>query len=769
MRRLWLALFVYAMGCGAQRANYAPPANGLGGAIALGSDAAQTPRVSLAEWVIAQVSEPRAGSPPRTSEAAVKDAGTTSGSGARFVPEGDGEVGSLCAGAFDDVGTGSACMALPGRGQTLTGRWVSVRLSERPDTRIAVNFDSLSGHSLQLSWDPQQSESLTKTIRLPLAPEWHVSIEAPHQTIPTNQGKDAVFHRYAFKWSRAKTTAGAESLRGSATTEQLDVGSGSGSAASAWVPVNRATDLDVYISLVMRDVDTRSVAIAAAAVGAPRGLDSAVPDAVKDTLQLLAEIAVERAKAEGIRIFKDHIVTYVCDELTVDHVFPNESTHKQELLPSTCGQLRTLRVTDLGSSATGLLDALREDLVDTVMPLLLDNVKDSLGQSFGPQTFAAANIVVGVVKRAIRRGLSASDLTLAVRSLVDELAPTNNTLHKWRPAIEVALVCAEQTCTLADLDAFLVEVENADPNGHAPHVQLIELAEKIVAVLDAPQNTDPQVLAGQLIDVILDLVRDQCVSNEPGCVASVNAIRDVAVGLVERDYLRAIGGVDALMRTAGFGKTLKGKPLELLTTIATYVQTYRDTQNKDAATAHQLRKEALESLIDAGTDRTNREGDTIVSLGTSVGFALGGEHILYGLPMSASTAWMHDLRLPLGLTVQHLPRKGATIQLPLIGWRFDKPSWLLHASFADLAQFVSSPVAGKDTTKMQETTWSDFVSPGIQLGLRFGSNRVPLVVGFDASYAPRVTLQNPDGTQLTTSVVRYGLFLGFNVAFFDLN
>ncbi len=201
-----------------------------------------------------------------------------------------------------------------------------------------------------------------------------------------------------------------------------------------------------------------------------------------------------------------------------------------------------------------------------------------------------------------------------------------------------------------------------------------------------------------------------------------------------------------------------GKPVELLATIATYVQTYRDTQGKDPKEAHELRKQALEGLIDAATDRTNRDGDTIISLGASVGFAVGESHLFYGVPRDQDDKWLHELRLPLGVTVQHLTG-------PAESWY---RGWFAHVSIADLGQFASSPVTG-NTTTTQQTTWSDFVSPGLQAGFRFFNRRTPLLVGADASFVPRLTLENPDGSRYRTSIFRVGLFVGFNVAFFDLN
>ena len=69
-----------------------------------------------------------------------------------------------------------------------------------------------------------------------------------------------------------------------------------------------------------------------------------MPEAVRDTRQILAEIAVERAKAEAAHVFKDKLVAKLCDALTIGKVLRSALDPNQRLLPSTCGQLENLRI-----------------------------------------------------------------------------------------------------------------------------------------------------------------------------------------------------------------------------------------------------------------------------------------------------------------------------------------------------------------------------------------------------------------------------------------
>lgn len=646
---------------------------------------------------------------------------------------------------------------------------VVVRLSQRPDTRLVVSFDSDSGRSTQALWDPVgTSLSLTRVVRLAghQGATWYVSVDADRNAVPTPDSQGQTFIQYKFAW-----TGTDKSLVATGTAKELNVGT-----SVAWQDVAGASPLVITLTPLPSEAtavtedkqkgaeiqDLRSISaslstvqVGALSTGAVRSFSSPVPDAVQDVLQLLAEIAVDRAEAEGVRIFKAKVVKYVCTNLTLgilaDDAKPSDAKSSDPLLPATCGQLSTLRITDLGSTAKGLLQALREDFIDVVLPAFEAKLKTQLETRLGlseTQLDDMSRTLFALLSRAARSDLRPEDIRVALLGMGEDLGNIN---PAWKAAIIAAADCVQQQqgCTVADLDAFVLA---ADAN--APATDL-DLAQRFYAVLQPGQKDSATALAEQLVQITLDLAKTRC--SDTDCTTGINSLRDVAIGLIDADYLRAIGGASALVTQLGLDKKIKGNPLELLSSAASYIETYTTTQNVDATKAHDLRKQALEGIIDAATDRTNRAGDTVVSLGASVGFTVGDAYVVHGVKDHNST--LHDLRLPLGVTVQHLPGDDES------GWH----GWFLHASLADLAQFVSSPLS--DTKRDQKVTWSDFVSPGLQLGWRLGSPRVPVVIAADVSWLPRVTLSDPTGAMpdVTTSVFHIGVLVGFNVPFFDLN
>lgn len=703
---------------------------------------------------------------------------------------------------------------------TSNGHAFVVSVSPRPQGRIIVDLNSASGRSVTVSFDGNVDSPLSREVELVGSEKWVVSASGERSAIPTQDGKGSVFLSYSATFAGCSDAK----AKGTATLNSLVVAMD----GTKWVATTPPQPVTITVTRTGQDLSATG-ATATGVAGLPssnRGLDSAIPDALRETLSLLAEIAVDRAKAEGARLLKKRIKKYLCDDLSVGSVFGTTADGDQRLLPSTCGQLENLRISDLGGSATGFVDAIREDLVDVVVPAMLAR--------FGAAPAIAKNapVVMRFVSSSIRRGFSADEVRMALLSLLDDAdIPT-----EVKASLKVALQCTKQDCSLADLKAMLIDLgakklgldeetiaaveaawrcldrgcstaevkaalttlvakagsvtgvpasavtlvedciattpKQCTQQALATALEAIrsklgvalavdpfwsEAALRMIAILRPRADNDPKKLGAELVDLLVDVAKYKCAKDRK-CEVVATSLRDVAVGLLEADYLRALGGVQATLVATNLGSRLKGKPLELVASVASYVSTYRDTKDQDAKVAHDLRKKALEGLIDAGTDRTNREGDVIVSLAASVGFTAGHSTLRTSITGVNDKQTVRDLRIPVGLTVQHIPANFAGLSL--------------YATFAvaDLAGFVSSPAVNenKDMNVDTKTRWSDFVLAEAQVGVRLFSARMPLVVGFDVYYKPRVTYE-VSGSNETTAVVQVGAFAGFNIPFFDLN
>lgn len=216
----------------------------------------------------------------------------------------------------------------------------------------------------------------------------------------------------------------------------------------------------------------------------------------------------------------------------------------------------------------------------------------------------------------------------------------------------------------------------------------------------------------------------------------------------------------------------------LLTAIVAYAKTFEksDSPGSDeqkaalAAERRQQRKEALEGLIDATTDRSNRGGEWVAAVGANLGYLGLGTQRLQKAPDGESRHQRMgaQLALPLGVSFQKLPRSEG-------GWTrvFGFHSML---TLVDIGQYV----AWDDEVAEVDTDWADLASPGLQVGLAVGRPDNFFTIGGHVSYAPNlydVDMEvlvdpNTNKTRIETEEVgalRYGVFFQYFVPLFDLN
>jgi hypothetical protein len=194
------------------------------------------------------------------------------------------------------------------------------------------------------------------------------------------------------------------------------------------------------------------------------------------------------------------------------------------------------------------------------------------------------------------------------------------------------------------------------------------------------------------------------------------------------------------------GQKVSPKVKALLTAILAYAQTYRKDppEGEDPA---EKRKEVIEALVTAATDRSQRAGDWIASLGVNAGFiALGIESV-----DGDARVLVPQLALPFGVFLQ---RKSE-----------DYPGFHTGAFFADVAQYAAFDKDGETT----DVRWDTAVALGVQLGIILGSIADPLVIGVDGRYAPTLFSEAASSDPASGGAFRLGLFASYYVPFFDFN
>lgn len=215
----------------------------------------------------------------------------------------------------------------------------------------------------------------------------------------------------------------------------------------------------------------------------------------------------------------------------------------------------------------------------------------------------------------------------------------------------------------------------------------------------------------------------------------LSAARALLGGLIESDVnkvLSVLTGVAAHDDAAG------RRALRIAATVLRYARTY--TEKGDANAAHAERVELLEDLTADMTDRIDREGDWVVSLGGALQGAFGVRRPFDG---DESSALFGPVALPLGIGLQTV---GNGLHL--------------HLGVVDLGQYLS----WKAGPKVAKANVADALAPTLTVGYAWGTS-FPAFAGVLAGYAPNF---RPSDTANRGSI-QVGATVGVYVPLLDLN
>lgn len=531
-------------------------------------------------------------------------------------------------------------------------------------------------------------------------------------------------------------------------------------------------------------------------------------------LSLIVEIAVDRARRQGLAVVHAKIQKGVC-ELPVPAGFPLA----RPVLPETCaliqstdllslvGQTRALRTSLTGDVTRIAAAEFRQQFGDlppfnnalaaalalvrrTATPdfrLRLEDVRP-VGEAFINAEWArempagtftpileptARNLALQVALSSARVYVQA----LALRA--PEQLAENDRIQAAAPAAAgpppAVLREAIDIATIIDMQATLCRT--VYPAGPCPTIpaELFDWTNLAVRALTV-QRPDMTDLKGALragvhliLDTLIEVQTERTVGGNPDPamatrLAVVKRAKAIAVAAVDMDLPHLITGLAQIARTSLLDDCNddcadRRKVSALLSGIAAYASTYVEVPEgaseedvaRFAEAQHAARKEALESVIDAATDRRGREGDGVWSLATGAGVAFPSWQ-----RAESTTSWLKEplqVSVPLGVAYQKLPA-GAW-------WKKGVP-WHVMATVLDLGSYI-----GKDKITNEKPDWQAIVAPGIQVGIPLSvSPSHFFVLGWSLSYAPRFKSTPDDQVR---GAVRSGAFVTFFVPLWDFN
>lgn len=276
---------------------------------------------------------------------------------------------------------------------------VAIRLANPPTTRIRLSLDQLDepdhrggGHA-ELEWDPAVGSALVQ--RVDLGPgRWAASVSVEPTFIQQGEGTILI----AAKFGELDQLGELITMRGTYTA--LVAGRAEPDAKqvpmTGWPRPELAFQCGAAALESIGKLELAPQVVARPSVQRSAGVAPAV---VAETLSIIAEIAVERARSGAMALIKDRVVGPLCtgtNKVTLKQL----GLGRDELaFPLTCNVLQSMRLEDVLSSGGALLRSLRDDARRTILPAAVGQLAPA-----APAMRALLQGVLQAADRAIERG-----------------------------------------------------------------------------------------------------------------------------------------------------------------------------------------------------------------------------------------------------------------------------------------------------------------------------------------------------------------------------
>jgi len=483
---------------------------------------------------------------------------------------------------------------------------------------------------------------------------------------------------------------------------------------------------------------------------------------LKDTLELLAEIAAERAKSKGARLIEKRLQTLLCDELRYEFVNgrlqSTQSDRGKLLLPNLCTVARNVPLTEMIESAPKIARALQLDVYSLGFDLAERRLELALGPTSPDWALMKTTLIrlrqVGE-QLVANRQFTAADAQALVLELSRDFATaaSDGIACDFALAFAVAGVCQARSdgCGPKDIVSLLRDPKSEITFSCTPSDTWTEASTVVVGalnVLNPPAETTPRaqyrsaaVLAFDLVShVVRGLPTNNSTAKDRKELAEKVLTHSRALTLAvfdEETRVAAMHGLElvrlSLTKCAGRSGSCDAaeklvRAVEKVTPLLVAFTANAESLKQEAADPDQrkalreARKQTLEAVIDASTQRARRGRDHIVSAGANVGVRYGYLHGREDDDRKDSG----NLSLPMGIAYQYLPPSDN------FGLGFHS-----QVSFVDLAQFLGTSKDTKEGTAASSSIeWNDFVLVGAQLGLALGTSENTFTLSADVRYFP---------------------------------
>jgi hypothetical protein len=471
-----------------------------------------------------------------------------------------------------------------------------------------------------------------------------------------------------------------------------------------------------------------------------------------EIVRSIAQVVATKAQAAGWeRLIKELESAAQCENAKGSPTFP-----------ATCDVLGSLKIQDLVSSPTVLLNAVVQDL--------LRDTDQRVSDVYGNDAPIVLNTILSSAVRDWRAAGSAA-LAQAIRQAIldalleNDRADCNSastSVDKYEYVVSMCLAQGSWTnlnsCTNA---ADFIRSCGATPAQRTDVNRLWNLT--LAASASKSLSVDWVNLLGGIEQAHLD---DQGVEAKNPRRVYLAGTQDLLAGLIAKDWVQATSGAVRIVEELETQRKAKGcqqisKPidckeekenaaakqsdevvtfLQLMAAIGNYALTF-DSQSKDPAASAAAREKIISDLADRMVHRTERKSGAAISVGGAIGVIGGPRFDSDGKRQAA-----FPLQLTLGIGLQTYHRSQGVFHLMV--------------SAVDVGQYVSLNDGGNLTVATPDLKAALIV--GLTMGYWFTMKETPFYVGAHGSVAPF----NRAADHQTFEV---GLVTGIYVPLLDIN
>lgn len=550
---------------------------------------------------------------------------------------------------------------------------------------------------------------------------------------------------------------------------------------------------------------------------AARSFGTVPEEALNELFQVIAEVAVEKARAKGMKLLQTKIEMLVCDELKA-----SKTASSAPLLPRTCESVRHLRLDDLAGTGQQVLDSLAEDFIraalrdlmvdgggfqgmqhlDTLVPVFavaVQSAVDTLANRQESVAGAGQRILVGLSKVKWPEPAGACDAATAAKDPTCSMKTAANDVSE---GIKLALAILAEVHKSGKVDASAIREMIERPalffkDGKEDNSKLLKMWPGLPAwistgarVLSPPPDTSEatQVRAALgLVFDLLDLYHSNVTTKQlllPDCTkeksrTDLRLARQLLTAALQQDLGRIASAAGELMshRLDTDPETQENivRVTKIAGALGAYLSTYSGSQKpstEELKARHEARKAALSSLIDSQTERSTRHlPATVISVGSTLGFMAGTARLTEAVNSIGATEPVGTLQiqpsLTLGVAVDHHLSNHLGLHLEVAPFNIGNYlTWRQDTYSAADATRTNTPPSATPKAGVVPPSPSDILSPSLTLAGTYLVKDADLIVLFGATGGYSFRL----GEDAKANRAAYfGGVLGVYIPFFDFN